>query len=83
MKLAKKIKNWTLVMLAWGMIAITTSGCVYANNKSWNDMTSQEQEELRQELEDTRSDLESSFSENSVEDKFSQYILDKVEQALE
>lgn len=83
MGLTKRIKKWFPVTLALGMIAITMSGCVYANNKSWHDMTPEEQEEVRQEFADEKSDLEASFSDNSVEDKFSRYILDKVEQALE
>lgn len=84
MGLIKRIKKLLAVTLGLGMIAITMSGCVYANNKSWHDMTPEEQEEVRQEfLDDMKKDLEASFSDNSSEDKFSRYILNQVEQAIE
>ncbi len=34
------------IMLLCGMIAVTVSGCTYVNNKSWDDMTPEEQEEV-------------------------------------
>lgn len=82
MGLIKRIKKLFPVTLTLSIIAITMSGCVYANNKSWNDMTPEEQEEVRQAFDDVKDDLEASFSD-IPEDDFSRYILDKVEQAIE
>ena len=45
-----KIKKLLLAVLALGMIAMTMNGCVYANNTSWDDMTAEEQEAVRQEF---------------------------------
>ena len=59
------------------------SGCVYADNKSWNAMTPEEQAEVRQAVDDVQNDLEASFSDSSPDGKFSRYILDKMEQAIE
>lgn len=82
MGLIKRIKKLFPVTLALSIIAITMSGCVYANNKSWNDMTPEEQEEVRQAFDDVKNDLEAGFSD-IPEENFSRYILDKVEQAIE
>ena len=79
-----KIKKLLLAALALGMIAMTMNGCVYANNKSWHDMTPEEQQEVRQEfLDDMKKDLEASFSDNSSEDNFLRYIIDNIEQVIE
>ena len=84
MGLIKRIKKLLPVTLVLGMIAITMSGCVYANNKSWHDMTPEEQQEVRQEfLDDMKKDLEASFSDNSSEDNFLRYIIDNIEQVIE
>ncbi|MEY8322285.1 hypothetical protein AALB47_00010 [Lachnospiraceae bacterium 54-11] len=45
----------------------------------WEDMTPAEQEEVRQNFEEEGKELEEEFSDDS----FAQYILDKVEQAIE
>ena len=74
-----RISKLFLIILMFSMIAITMSGCVYANNKNWDDMTPAEQEEVRQNFEEERKELEEEFSDDS----FAQYILDKVEQAIE
>lgn len=79
-----KIKKLLLAVLALGMIAMTMSGCVYANNKSWDDMTPEEQEAVRQEFfEDIKEDLEASSSDNRLEDQFLRFIFDNVQQAME
>ena len=78
MGLIKRIRKLLPVTLALGMITMTMSGCAYANNKSWNNMTPEEQEEVRQAFDDVKNDLEASFSD-IPEDDFSRYILDKVE----
>lgn len=74
-----KISKLFLAILLLSMIAVTMSGCAYANNKNWNDMTPEEQEEVRQAFEEERKELEEDFSDDS----FAQHILEKVEQAIE
>lgn len=69
------------IMLLCGMIAVTVSGCTYVNNKSWDDMTPEEQEEVRQVFEEERKELEE--DENMSDNGFAQYILDKVEKAVD
>lgn len=70
-----------LIILLFSMIAITMSGCVYVNNKDWDDMTPEEQEEVRQVFEEERKELEE--DENMSDNGFAQYILDKVEEAVD
>ncbi len=72
-----------LIILLFSMIAITMSGCVYVNNKNWDDMTPEEQEEIRQNFEEERKELEEDFPSDSVEGKFTSYVLDKVEEGIE
>lgn len=84
MGLIKNIKKMLPLVLMLGAVAMTMSGCVYANNKSWHDMTPEERQEVRQEFEnDKKHDLEADFPGNRLEEQFSQYILDRVEQALQ
>ena len=78
-----RISKLYLIILLFSMIAITMSGCVYVNNKNWDDMTPEEQEEVRQNFEEERKELEEDFSSDSVEGKFTSYILDKVEEGIE
>ena len=49
----------------------------------WEDMTPAEQEEVRQNFEEERKELEEDFPSDSVEGKFTSYILDKVEEGIE
>lgn len=74
-----RTKKLFLAVLLPGLIAMTMSGCVYVNNRKWDDMTPAEQEEVRRTFEEERKELEEDFSD----DRFSQFILDKVEQAIE
>ena len=79
-----KIKKLLLVALAFGMIAMTMNGCVYANNTSWDDMTAEEQEAVRQEFfEDMEEELEASSSDNRFEEQFLRFIFDNVQQTME
>ena len=79
-----KIKKLLLAVLALSMIAMTMSGCVYANNTSWDDMTAEEQEAVRQEFfEDMEEELEASSSGNRLEEEFLHFIFDNVQQAME
>lgn len=75
----ERIKKLLPVTLLLIMTAMTMNGCAYVNNKSWDDMTPEEQEEVRQTFEEEREELEEDFSD----DIFAQFILDKVEQAIE
>ena len=68
-------------IVIFGVVAMTLSGCTYANNKSWDDMTPEEQEEVRQVFEEERKELEE--DENMSDNGFAQYILDKVEEAVD
>ena len=76
-----RIKKLIFNVLLLSTVAMTISGCTYVNNKSWDDMTPEEREEVRQVFEEERRELEENedFSDNS----FAQYILDKVEEAIE
>lgn len=73
-----KISKLFLTILLFSMIVMTMNGCAYVNNENWDDMTPAEQEEVRQNFEEEREELEEEFSDDS----FAQYILDKVEQAI-
>ena len=79
----KNIKKQFLALAISGMIAINLSGCVYANNKNWDDLTVEEKEELQQEFESMKVELEEDFPSDSTEGKFASYILDKVEEGIE
>lgn len=70
-------------ILACGVITVTASGCSYVNNRDWDDLSAEEQEEVRQAFREERRELEEEFSDDSAEYRFSQYILDKVEKGLE
>lgn len=77
----RRMKKMFFNLLLSSTIAMTISGCTYVNNKSWDDMTPEEQEEVRRVFEEDRKELEDNedFSDNG----FAQYILDKVEEAIE
>lgn len=80
----KKIKKLLPVLLAVVMITMTMSGCVYANNKDWDEMTPKEQEEVRQSFfDDVKSDLESDSSCSYLEERFLKFIFDKIGQGME
>lgn len=76
------IKKHLLDLAILGMIAINLSGCTYANNKNWDDLTAEEKEELQQEFESIKVELEEDLPSDSVEGKFTSYILDKVEEGI-
>jgi len=77
----ERIRKLFFVALLSGLITMTLSGCAYVNNKSWDDLTPEEQEEVRQAFEEERKELEA--EDDLPDDSFAQYILDKVEQAIE
>lgn len=81
MKLSKKIKKILLSIFILSTMITTISGCV--NNKSWDDLTLEEQEEVRQTYKEEKQELEEELSEDTLENHFAKYILDKVEQGIE
>lgn len=83
MRLIKNNKKQFFALVILGMIAINLSGCTYANNKNWDDLTAEEKEELQQEFESMRVELEEDFPSDSLDGKFTSYILDKVEEGIE
>ena len=59
------------------------SGCVYSNNKSWDDMSAEEKKEVKEVfLDDIRKDLEEDFSSEGFENELASYFLDVVETAF-
>ena len=83
MKLSKKFKNILLYISMLSIIVVTTSGCVYLNNKGWDDMTSEEQEEVKQAYEDAKNDLEEEFSGDEPENEFVKEFINKAEQKID
>ena len=77
----ERIKKLIFNVFLLSTIAMTISGCTYVNNKSWDDMTPEEREEVRQVFEEERKELEE--NEGFSEKGFAQFILDKVEEAIE
>ena len=65
------------------IVSVTVSGCVYADNKSWGDMTYEEKREVKQEYAEIKEELEEEFSGDSIEDGLASYILDAVSAVIE
>ena len=65
-----------------GALAVSLSGCVYAGNKSWDDLTLQEQADVRQAYQKVREKLETAFPDGTPEDELIRDILQRVEQAI-
>ena len=65
-----------------GALAVSLSGCVYAGNKSWDDLTLQEQADVRQAYQEVHKELESAFPDGTPEDELIRDILRRVEQAI-
>ena len=65
-----------------GALAVSLSGCVYAGNKSWDDLTLQEQTDVRQAYQEVRDELEAAFPGGTPEDELIRDILQRVEQAI-
>ena len=75
-------RNHLLLTALAASLTIALSGCVYACNQSWEDLTPAEQEEVRQAYEDIRSEWTSAFSGGASEDCFARDILRQVDQLL-
>lgn len=76
--LKKEIKK-VFVAVVLVIVSVTMSGCVYADNKSWGDMTYDE----KQEYAEIKEELEEEFSGDSIEDGLASYILDAVGAVIE
>ncbi len=72
-----------LIILLLSMTAMTMSGCVYVNNRDWDDMIPEEQEEVRQNFEEERRELEEDFPSDRAAGRFTSYILVKVEEGID
>ena len=80
--LEKEIKKvFAAVVLV--IVSVTVSGCVYADNKSWGDMTYEEKREVKQEYAERKEELEEEFSGDSIEDGLASYILDAAGAVIE
>lgn len=71
-----------LFVIAFGMIIVTMGGCVYSNNKSWSDMTSEEMQDVRQNFKEIETELREDFSGTDMEDELASLILDTVDQKI-
>lgn len=80
--LEKEIKKvFAAVVLV--IVSVTMSGCVYADNKSWGNMTYEEKQEVKQEYAEIKEELEEEFSGDSIEDGLASYILDAAGAVIE
>ena len=80
----KAFKHFPLLLSVFmaGALAVSLSGCVYAGNKSWDDLTLQEQADVRQAYQEVHKELESAFPDGTPEDELIRGILQRVEQAI-
>lgn len=80
----KAFKHFPLLLSVFmaGALAVSLSGCVYAGNKSWDDLTLQEQTDVRQAYQEVREELETAFPDCTPEDELIRGILQRVEQAI-
>lgn len=83
MGLIKKIKKFSITATMLSMISVTLSGCVYANNKNWSDMTVQEKQEVKEQYQEKKEELEQEFASNDFEDKLGRFFLDVVGDELD
>lgn len=79
---AFKHSRLPLSVFTAGVLAVSLSGCVYAGNKSWDDLTLQEQTDVRQAYQEVRDELETAFPDGTPEDELIRDILRRVEQAI-
>ena len=82
MGLIKKIKKFSVTVIVLSMMSVTLSGCVYANDKNWNDMTAQEKQEVKEQYQDEKEELEQEFAGDDFEDKLGRIFLDVVGEEL-
>lgn len=81
----RRLKHFCLAVLLLCSIA-TLSGCMYVDNRDWNDLSAEEKQETAQELhlaleqalKEIKSDLAEDFSEDDFADAFALSILDRI-----
>ena len=80
----KAFKHFPLLLSVFmaGALALSLSGCVYAGNKSWDNLTLQEQADVRQAYQEVHKELESAFPDGTPEDELIRDIIQRVEQAI-
>lgn len=78
MELIKKIKKFSVTAIMLSMMSVTLSGCVYANNKNWSDMTAHERQEVKEQYQEEKEKLEQEFVSDDFEDKLGRFFLDVV-----
>lgn len=83
MGLIHKIKKIYFLTIVLSTITGTMSGCVYANNKNWNDMTLQEKQEVKEQFREEKERLEQENADDGFEDKLGSFILDAIEEEFD
>lgn len=76
-------KKKVFMAVILGIVSVTMSGCVYAGNKSWSSMTSEEKQEVKQDYAEIKEELKQEFSGDSIEDGLASFILDTVGAVIE
>lgn len=74
-----KVRKIVFAILILALIGVM-SGCVHSNNENWDDLSTQEQQEVKQALDDAREEIKDDFSGGTVD--FALDIVDKVEEAI-
>lgn len=67
MKVIHNIKAGLCTAILSSAAVIFLSGCIYAHNKSWSDMTPAEQETVQQAYDSIKSSLDEAFPPDSPE----------------
>ena len=83
MKAIHNLKRILCTIVLSSVAVIFLSGCIYANNKSWSDMTPAEQEEVQQAYDSIKSSLEEAFPPDSPDGERIQDILAEIRQGIE
>ena len=82
MGLIKKVKKFSVTIIVLSMMSATLSSCVYANNKNWNDSTAREKQEVKEQYQEEKEELEQEFAGDDFKDKLGRIFLDVVEEEL-
>ena len=83
MKAIHNLKRILCTIVLSSVAVIFLSGCIYANNKSWSDMTPAEQEEVQYAYDSIKSSLEEAFPPDSPDGEWIQDILAEIGQEIE
>ena len=83
MKSIHTIKRKLCIVVLSSVAVISLSGCIYANNKSWSDLTPTEQAEVQQAYDSVKSSLEEAFPPDSPDGERIQDILAEIGQEIE